>query len=93
MLVDDPNIISRRTLEEIKDKISRIVCVKPVSRKTEDILSAAVISADRLQIYDFGQFAAVKKESLDREMDKKSVFRKIIIEYKKEKETTLMSHS
>ena len=93
LLVDDPNIISRRTLEEIKDKISKIVCEKPMSRKTEDILSAAVISADRLQIHDFGQFAAVRKEALDREIDKKSVFRKIIIEYKKEKEATLMSHS
>ena len=71
LLVDDPNIISRRTLEEIKDKISKIVCEKPMSRKTEDILSAAVISADRLQIHDFGQFAAVRKEALDREIDKK----------------------
>ena len=93
LLVDDPNIISRRTLEEIKDKISKIVCEKPMSRKTEEILGAAVISAEKLQIHDFGQFAAVKKEALDREIDKKSVFRKIIISYKKEKEAILMSHS
>ena len=83
----------KELIEEIKDKISKIVCEKPMSRKTEEILGAAVISAEKLQIHDFGQFAAVKKEALDREIDKKSVFRKIIISYKKEKEAILMSHS
>lgn len=93
LFVDDPNIVSRRTLEEIKDSINRIVYKKTVSRKTEELFNATLISSDKLQIHDFGQFAAVRKEALDREIDKKSVFRKIILDYKKEKEAILMSHS
>ncbi len=93
LLVEDANIASRRTIEEIKGKINVIVYQKPLSRKAEDELHFTLISADKLPIYDLGSFAVVRKEFLDREIDKKSVFRKIIIDYKKEKESILMSHS
>lgn len=86
LLVDDPNIASTNVIDLLKNKIFVIVCKKPVSKKIETELPFLFISAKNLKIEEDRYFAFVEKKNFETEKGKANWVRKIVDDYKREKE-------
>ena len=86
LLVDNPNIVSDALIDLLKDKVSVIVHKKPVSNKIEGILPFVFINADNIKIEEYNYFGLVEKRQLDIAKDKVNWAKKIIEDYKKEKQ-------
>lgn len=85
LFVDNPNIVSKNTVEELKDKIMIILHSKPISKKLKADLPFVFISSRNLRIEDFGMIAAVEKKALEQEKEKQEVVASVIEKYKKER--------
>ncbi|MBI2650245.1 hypothetical protein HYX04_02935 [Candidatus Woesearchaeota archaeon] len=86
LLVDDPNILSSGVVDFLKNKIYVIVHKKPVSKKIEAELPFLFISAKSLKIDEDKYFAFVERRHFEMEKGKVNWVRKIIDDYKREKE-------
>ena len=86
LLVDDPNITSTNVIDLLKNKIFVIVYKKPVSKKIEAELPFLFISSKNLKIEEDKYFAFVEKRHFEIEKGKANWVRKIIDDYKREKE-------
>jgi predicted RNase H-like nuclease (RuvC/YqgF family) len=82
LFVKDPNVYNQKTIGMIKDKVNVIVCVNKPTKKTRDELLFSFVSADDMLIKEFSNFAIVKKERIDKLIDKSNVLNKIIEDYK-----------
>lgn len=86
LLVDDPNIASEALIEMLKGKIFLIVHKKPISKKIENSLPFIFINAKNLKIEEERYFGFAEKKHFDAEKGKIDWVRKIVEDYKKEKE-------
>ena len=85
LLVKDPDIISERTINEIKNKISVIFYKKPVSKKIESRLPFIFINADDAAIEENKYFGIMDKGEFERVKNKKGLLYKVVEDYKKER--------
>lgn len=86
LLVDNPNIVSNSVVDLLKNRVFIIVHKKPVSKKIESGLPFIFISSQNLGIYEDKYFGFVEKERFELEKNKLNWVKKIIDDYKKEKE-------
>lgn len=85
LLVKDPDIISERAIGEIKDKVNIIFYKKPVSKKIESNLPFVFINANDVNIEENEYFGVLNREEFEKVKDKKTLFHKIVEDYKKER--------
>lgn len=91
LLVDNPNIASGSTIELLRNKVSMVVYKNSLSRKMEQELPFVFIDARNLNIDEDRYFGFVEKKSLDTEKGKVNWMKKVIEDYKREKEDMLKS--
>lgn len=86
LLVDNPNIFSNSTIDLLKNKVFIIVHNKPVSRKIENELPFIFINSKNLKIDEDKYFGFVEKRQFEAEKNKVNWVKKIVEDYRKEKE-------
>lgn len=86
LLVDNPNIVSRNVVDLLKDNVFLIVYKNHINKKIEKDLPFIFINANNLKIDEDKYFGFVEKKNLEFEKSKTNWARKIIDDYKKEKE-------
>ncbi len=86
LLVDNSNIISEKVIDFLKNKVFVIIYKKPITKKIESNLPFVFISAKNLEINEDKYFGFVEKKHFEMEKNKINWVRKIIEDYKKEKE-------
>lgn len=86
LLVDNPNIVSSSLVDLLKGRVFLIVHKKPLSEKIENSLPFIFIDAKNLNIEEERHFGFVEKKLLEAEKSKIDWVRKIVEDYKKEKE-------
>ena len=85
LLVKDPDIVSEKTINEIKDKVGVILYKKPISKKVESKLPFIFINANDLHIEENEYFGIVDMEEFEKIKSKKDLLHKIVDDYKKER--------
>lgn len=85
LLVKDPDIVSKETINKIKDKVNLVLYRKPVSKKIESDLPLVFINANSLPIEENEYFGILNKEEFEKAKNKSSLLHKIIEDYKKER--------
>lgn len=86
LLVGNPNVFSGSAIEFLKDKVFVVIFKQPVAKKIEDGLPFIFISSKNLKIDEDKYFGFVEKKQLEIEKNKLDWVRKIVDDYKKEKE-------
>ncbi len=86
LLVDSIDMASDSVVRMLKDKVFVIVHKRPVSKKIENALPFVLMSAGNLKIYENGYFGFIEKKHFEAEKSKIDWARKIIDDYKREKE-------
>ena len=86
LLVDNPNIASYNVIDLLKNKVFVIVYKKPVTKKNEYNLPFLFISANNLKIDEDKYFGFVEKGHFEMEKNKINWIKKIVEDYKREKE-------
>ena len=86
LLVDNPNIASTSIINLLKNRVFAIVHKKPVSKKIENNLPFLFINAKNLKIEEDRYFGFVEKKLFELEKNKINWVKKIIDDYRKEKE-------
>ncbi len=86
LLVNNPNITSAGVIELLKNKVFIIVNKEPVSKKIENELPFLFIGAKSLKIEEDKYFGFAEKKHFEIEKNKSNWVKKIIDDYKKEKE-------
>ncbi len=89
LLVDNPNVASSSVIDMLKDKVFVIIHKKQISKKVEASMPFVFVSAGKLKIEEDRYFAFVDRKQLEMEKGKIGWARKIIDDYKKEKEQLL----
>jgi predicted RNase H-like nuclease (RuvC/YqgF family) len=84
LLVDDPNIISEKTMAKIKNKVSIIIYNKKPGKKVAE-LPFFFINSKKLDIKEDRYFAVLSREEFEEEKKKLDVLNKLIHDYKKER--------
>lgn len=84
LLVDDPNIISDKAIDKIKNKVYVVVYNKKPGKKISS-LHFIFIDAKKLDIEDNQYFAVTSKEEFEKEKAKVDILSKVISDYKKER--------
>lgn len=90
LLVDNPNIASNEVIELMKNRVFIVVHRKTVSKKVENSMPFVLISADNLKIDEDKYFGFVEKRTFEIEKNKVDWVRKIVDDYKKEKEQSIL---
>lgn len=85
ILVDDANIVSEKTIELLKNKISIVVHKKPISKKIKGLLPFVFIDGKRLRIRENKHFALVNKKDLEREKKNVDLIAVVVKNYRNEK--------
>ncbi|MBI2654546.1 DUF460 domain-containing protein [Candidatus Woesearchaeota archaeon] len=86
LLVDDPNIISEGVIDFLKNRAFVIVHKKQISKKNESNMPFVFISAKNLKIEEEVYFGFVERKQFEIEKDKVNWVKKVIEDYKREKE-------
>ena len=86
LLVDNPNIVNSDIVDFLKNKIFIIVYKKQIIKKIENNLPFVFINAKNLKIDEDEYFGFAEKKQLEIEKNKVNWVRKIVADYKKEKE-------
>ena len=86
LLVDDPNIASSEVVDLLRDNVFIIAHKRPVSRKIESELPFIFVDARNLRIDEDKYFGFVDKNQFESEKNKMGWARKMIENYKREKE-------
>ncbi|MBI2652942.1 DUF460 domain-containing protein [Candidatus Woesearchaeota archaeon] len=90
LLVDDPNIVSNDVVDLLKNRVFTIVYKKPISKKVENILPFVFINAKNLKIDEDKYFGFVERKNFEIEKNKTDWAKKIIDDYKREKEQLIV---
>ena len=89
LLVENPNIISNKTLDSLKDIVNVIIHRQDISRKLKDNLGFIFINSKELEITENELFGSVNKKMFDKLKNNKELLNTIIKEYKNKKEDSL----
>ncbi len=84
LLVDDPNIISDKAIDKIKNKVHVVVYNKKPGKKISS-LHFIFIDAKKLDIEENRYFAVTSKEDFEKEKAKVDILNKVVSDYKKER--------
>jgi predicted RNase H-like nuclease (RuvC/YqgF family) len=84
LLVDDPNIISDKAIDKIKDKVHVIVYNKKLGKKVSS-LPFIFIDAKKLDVDENQYFAIVSRQDFEKEKSKVDVLNKVVEDYRKER--------
>jgi len=84
LMVNDPNVINERIIEQIKDKVHIIIHKTDISKKTKE-LPFLFINSKRLRVIEDKYFALVNKKDLNREKSQINLLDKVVKDYKKER--------
>ncbi|MBW2966093.1 DUF460 domain-containing protein [Candidatus Woesearchaeota archaeon] len=84
LFVDNLTIHSKKTIEELKNKV-KIIVYNKATKKILQALSFSFIDANKLIIKHTDLFAFVQKSQLEKELAKQDVLTKIIAEYRKQR--------
>ena len=90
LLVDNPNIFSSSVIDYLKEKVFVVVYKKPIAKKIENRLPFVFISAENLNIEEDEYFGFVEKKHFEVEKNKSNWLKKIIQDYKNEKEQLIL---
>ncbi len=82
LLVDDPNIFSKKIVDSIKEKVSIIIIKKPISKQNEKELDFIFMNAQSFKLQEDKDFAAIDKKEFEKEKKKSDVLITIIDKYK-----------
>ena len=85
LLVKDPDIISEKTINDIKDKVQVIFYKKPISEKVESKLPFVFINSNNVGIDENEYFGIINRGEFERIKNKKDLLHKIIEDYKRER--------
>jgi predicted RNase H-like nuclease (RuvC/YqgF family) len=85
LLVQDPDITSEKTIDEIKNKVNIIFYKKPVSKKIASKLPFIFINANNINLEEDHYFGILNKEEFNKIKNKKELLDKIVDDYKKER--------
>lgn len=85
LLVKDPDIVSEKAIEFLKEKVDVIIYKKPVSEKIESKLPFLFINAKDINIEENEYFGIVDKEEFINIKNKKGLLHKIVEDYRKSK--------
>ena len=85
LLIEDPNIISEKTISFLKNKVNIILYKKTISKKIKE-LPFIFIDIKKFKIEENKYFAIVNKKELDKIRDKSDLLDKILKDYKKERQ-------
>ena len=86
LLVDNPDIVSKDVIELLKNNVFVIINKKPISKKIENSLPFIFINAKNLKIDEDKYFGFVERKHFELEKNKINWVKKIIEDYKREKE-------
>ena len=86
LLVDNPNIVSENLVDLLNGKIFVVVYRKPISSKIENSLPFIFINAKNLRLEENWYFGFVEKKDFEAEKGKINWVKKIVEDYKREKE-------
>lgn len=89
ILVGNPNIASRSVVEMLKNNVFVIVHKTPLSKKIENDMPFVFISSKNLKIDEGKYFGFVEKSHFETEKSRIGWVKKIIDDYKKEKESLI----
>ncbi|MBU0628223.1 MAG: DUF460 domain-containing protein [Nanoarchaeota archaeon] len=85
LLVRDPDIVSDKTISEIKDKVHVILYKKPVSKKIESRLPFIFINSAEVKIEENEYFGIADRADFEKMKNKKSLLHKIVEDYRSER--------
>tara|TARA_Y100000310_G_scaffold281258_1_gene301609 strand:+ start:5421 stop:6629 length:1209 start_codon:yes stop_codon:yes gene_type:complete len=91
LLVDNPNIVSKNTLEELKGIVEVIIHIKPISRKIKNSLPFRFIDGKNISIQDLGMIAVIEKSKLNLENKKIDIIGDVVGRYQKERKSLVKS--
>lgn len=83
LYVYNPNIISKSTVDDLREKISIIVHQKPVSRKMKESLPFIFVQAKSLHIEDLGIIAITSRQEIISLKKKQSTMHNLVLNYQK----------
>lgn len=86
LLVNNPNIVSDTVVDFLNNKVFVIAHKKPISKKIENNMPFIFIAAKNLKIDEDKYFGFVEKRNFQMEKDRTNWVRKVIEDYKREKE-------
>ncbi len=86
LLIEDPCIISEKTIAEIKNRVNIIFYKKPISKKIESQLPFIFININDIAIEENSYFAIAGRKDFERIKNKKSLLNKIVEDYRRGKE-------
>jgi len=82
LLIEDANIYSKKTIQELKDKIS-ILIVKKIGKKSE--LPFSIINAKNINIIETIFYALADKKEIEKELKKLNILDQVITNYRQER--------
>ena len=86
LIVDNPSIFNNEVISMLKDKVFVVINKNSVSEKTENELPFVFIDCKNLKIEEDRYFGFVEKRHFEAEKNKLDWARKIIDDYKREKQ-------
>jgi len=86
LLVSNPNIASGKVIDFLKEKVFVVIYKNQITKKIENSMPFIFVSAKSLKIEEDKYFGFVEKKQLEMEKGKIDWVRKIIDDYKQEKE-------
>jgi len=86
ILVENPNIVSNKTLDYLRELVNIIVCKNNISQKLRDESGFIFINSKELKIAENELFGLVNKKMFDKIKNNKSLLSTIIKEYRNKKE-------
>ena len=90
LLVDNPGIASSSVIGLLKDKIFVVIYKKQITKKTENSMPFVFVNAKNLKIEEDKYFGFVEKKQFEIEKNKVDWIKKIVDDYKKEKEQLII---
>ena len=82
LFVDDPNVYSQKTAEELKN-VDIIIHKEPINKKTRTELHFIFISSSKLKIQEDRDMAIVSKKELEEEKQKTGIIERVVEGYRK----------
>ena len=90
ILVENPNIFSGSVIDFLKDKVFAVIHKKQISKKIESSMPFVFVNAQNLKIEEDKYFGFVEKKQFETEKNKVDWVKKIVDDYKKEKEQLII---
>jgi len=85
LLVEDLSICSKRTVDELKEKVSVIIYRKDITKRMKDELPFTLLSADKLKLQEAHLFAIADKEQFLNAKDNSTMVSRIVEQYRKDR--------